>query len=459
MSEIKDLTQGNILRQLMQLAMPIMATSFVQMAYTMADMAWLGRAGSEEVAAVGTASFFMWLGLSLLLMTKVGAEVTIAQALGKKDRKKAGLFAENTVALSFVLSVLYGAILFVWAEPIISFFQLNHPLVEQKAASYLKVIGVGMVFIMGNPTFSGIFNGVGNSRTPFVFNAVGLVLNILLDPLLIFGWGNTVPAMGAEGAAIATVLTQVFVGALFVYRLTGSRNPFGGKLWRIPAKAFAKPIFDIGLPVALYASLFAIFAMIIARQVAQWGAESVAVQSVGTHIESISWMTAQGLGTALASFVGQNFGAGRFDRIRRGFFITMTVMSTIGLVVTIAFEFFGVPIFGLFIPEKEAQLLGSLYLQIIGVSQLFMIWEIVCEGLFSGLGKSRIPSIIGIVFTGLRVPVALLLVEVFGMGIESVWWTISISSLFKGGIMVAWSVLEMRKPVTEAAPILEVAYT
>ena len=125
MKGTKNLTQGPILRQLFTLAMPIMATSFIQMAYSLTDMAWVGRLGSEAIAAVGSVGILTWMSTAIALLNKVGAEVNVGQAIGAQDEQAARNFASNNITLALLISVLWGAILFIFARPIISIYELQ----------------------------------------------------------------------------------------------------------------------------------------------------------------------------------------------------------------------------------------------------------------------------------------------------------------------------------------------
>ncbi|GKU25735.1 MATE family efflux transporter [Clostridium folliculivorans] len=443
------LTEGNIVKTLIQLSLPIMGTSFIQMAYNMTDMLWLGNYGSKAVAAVGTAGFFSWFGNSLVLISKTGAEVGVAQALGKNENSEAKKIINNSIKLNLIIAVLYGVILILLRKPLIDFFKLGDSDVIHMADIFLIISSLGMVFTFVNPILTGIFNASGESKIPFLINTVGLVYNMVLDPILIFGLGP-VPEMGVTGAAISTVTAQMVVTLLFLYALKNRKDAFLKiKLFEKLDINSIKKILRLGLPVAMQNGLFSIFAMFIARIIAVYGSTAIAVQKVGAQIEAISWMTAGGLSTALSAFVGQNFGAKKWDRIFKGYFATMLLASAIGFFATLLLVFGGKAIFGVFIPEAEAISLGKMYLRILGYSQLFMCIEITTSGAFNGLGKTIYPSITGIVLTGARIPLAIILSAPNMLGLNGVWWSISISSILKGiiltGIFTAVVLVPKRK--------------
>lgn len=430
------LTEGNIFKALVSLALPIMATSFLQIAYNMTDMIWIGRVGSKAVAGVGTAGFFTWLGMAFILIPKIGAEIGIAQSIGKEDGDKARSYAQNTIQLNILLGLLYGATLILFRKPLIAFFNLGDESVISMATSYLIIVGLGINFYFINPVFTGIYNGYGNSKTPFLFNTVGLAANMVLDPLLIFGVGP-IPAMGVQGAALATVASQLTVTLIFIYNIKKLTIFKGVNILNMPDMDMMRWILKLGLPVALQNGLFSIFAMFLARIIAQWGPTPIAVQRVGSQIEAISWMTAGGFSTALGTFVGQNFGAGKWDRIQKGYYNALLIVGGIGVGATVLLVFGARPVFSIFIPEEEAIRQGAVYLRILGLSQLFMCVEIATAGAFNGLGRTIPPSIIGILFNGLRVPVSMIVSAEHLLGLNGVWWTVSVSSMFKGLILLA----------------------
>ena len=176
--------------------------------------------------------------------------------------------------------------------------------------------------------------------------------------------------------------------------------------------------------------------MVIARIVAGFGDSAVAVQKVGSQIESISWMTSDGFAAAVNSFIAQNFGAGNAARAKKGYRCSMVVVLLWGVFCTIVLIVFPAPIFRIFIPEADVLPMGVAYLQILGVSQLFMCMEITTAGAFSGLGRTLPPSVVSITLTTARIPLALLLIST-PLGLNGIWWSITISSIFKGLVLTA----------------------
>lgn len=441
---MNNLTEGNILKALFKLAIPIMGTSFVQMAYNMTDLIWVGRIGSRAVAAVGTAGFYTWLAMAFILIPKIGAEVGVAQSAGKNDMKEAKVYIKHSLQMIMAIAIFYGLVLLSFRKPLIGFFDLGEIDVINDAITYLAIISFGIIFYFINPVFTAIFNGYGESRTPFKINSIGLIINMILDPLLILGIGP-IPKLEVAGAAIATVIAQATVTLIFIITARKRADLFSElHLLSSPDMDHIKRIVKLGLPVALQSGFFTAIAMVIARIIAQWGPIPIAVQKVGSQIEAISWMTAGGFQTAMSTFVGQNYGARKWTRVFRGYFTGLTIMSVIGIIASLLLIFAARPLFSIFVPgEEETISYGIVYLRILGLSQLFICIESTTAGAFNGLGKTVPPSIIGIFFNALRIPAALFLSST-SLGLDGVWWSISISGILKGLVLTIWYLVMLR---------------
>lgn len=438
-----NLLEGNILPALSALALPIMATSLIQMAYNLIDMIWIGKIGASAVASVGAAGMFMWLSNGLATLAKMGGQIKVGHALGAQKKEDAASYAQRSIQMGIVFAIGFGILSVVFADEMIGFFQLNSAQVIQDAKLYLMITCGLVIFSFMNQIFTGILTAMGNSRTSFIATGIGLVLNIVLDPLFIFGFG-AIPPMGVAGAAIATVLAQLVVMLLFLHTILRDTVLFSNiHILHSYSSQHTMEIFRIGLPSAVQSMLFSGISMVIARLIAGWGDAAVAVQKVGSQIESISWMTAEGYAAALNSFVAQNHGAKNTDRIREGYRLSMIVMLSWGVFCSFVLIVFPQLIFQVFIQEAEVLPMGVDYLRILGVSQLFMCMEITTAGAFSGLGKTLPPSIVSITLTGARIPMAILLGR--WLGLNGVWWAITISSIGKGIVLLGWFLKDMKR--------------
>lgn len=446
MNKNLNLTEGNISSTIIKLALPIMGTSFIQMAYNLTDILWLGQLSTKALAAAGTVGFFMWFGAGLILISQVGVGVGVSQSYGKNEIHKSKLYVSNGVQLDIVIALLYSLFLYFLRYRIIGFFNIDDVHVFDMAIEYLEIISMGMIFYFINPIFSTTLNSSGNSITPFRVNTIGLFFNMILDPLLIFGIGP-IKGFGIRGAAVATVLAQAVVTVIFI--IIGKKNDTLYSHVRLINKIdleYIKKITKLGLPAFFQTSAHAGIGMILTRIVAEFGAVAIAVQTVGSQIESISWMTSEGFSAAISAFVGQNYGAEKYDRIKEGYKKGMKIVGSIGIFATLLLIFAAKPLFKIFTPE-DAQAIeeGIKYLRILGLCQFFMGVEIGTAGAFNGLGKTFIPAIVGVSFNVLRIPMAIILSKSNALGLTGVWWSITTSSILKGIVLPAWFTNTLKK--------------
>ena len=433
MQSVKNLTEGSIRKQLFNLAIPSRGRSFVQMAYSLTDMAWVGRIGSEAVAAIGAVGILTWMLQSFSLLNKVGAEVTVGQSIGSGNQQEAKAYAAHNLTLALIFSLMWGVIFFSLATPIVSLYKLS-PEISAKAVEYLRIVSTAFPFVFLASAFTGVHNAAGLSKIPFYISGAGLALNMLLDPLfiLLFGWGTA-------GAAYATWLSQCMVILLFVYQLK-VRN----KLWDdfhffVPLKwKYTLKVVRIGIPVALLNSFFAVINMLMGRTASTYGGHyGLVALTTGGQIEAIAWNTSQGFSTALSAFTAQNYAARKRNRVEAAYRTTLMMTSIFGVFCTFLYVFYGNEIFSIVVPEREAYMAGGLFLRIDGYSMMFLMLEITMQGLFYGIGRTVPPAVTSIVFNTLRLPLAMLLGAI-GLGIEGVWWAICISSILKGIVSFIW---------------------
>jgi Na+-driven multidrug efflux pump len=207
------------------------------------------------------------------------------------------------------------------------------------------------------------------------------------------------------------------------------------KLFNKPCIKTIKKIIKIGIPPFAQVGLHSVIAMVITKILASFGPVAIAVQSIGSQIESITWMTADGFSAAISAFIGQNFGAGKVKRIKDGYVQGIQILGGIGILTTLILIFGSEILFSIFVPDDPVAIKeGIKYLKILGLSQFFMTIEIGTTGAFNGLGKTLLPTVNGTVLNGLRIPAALILSKTI-LGLSGVWWAISLSSILKGAIL------------------------
>ena len=429
-----NLTNGPILRTLAELALPIMASSFLSTAYNITDMAWIGMLGSKAVAGVGVGGMYVWLSQGFSSLARMGGQVNMAQSLGKGNQKSAAFFAQVALQLTLVFALLVAAVSLIFTDPLLRFFTLTDAKTYDSARIYMQITCGLIIFSFFTQVLTGLFTAQGDSKTPLKANFFGLVLNMILDPILILGVGPF-PRLEVIGAAVATVTAQIVVFLILVtgiIRDQGESNVLRQmRIFTWPELSYLKKVFQIGIPTALQGSIYCIISMILTRMVSGFGAGAIAVQRVGGQIEALSWNMADGFGSALNAFMGQNYGAKKTDRIKRGYQISIRLMVAWTTVITIAFLFFPKPISSLFFHEEEVIRLSIDYLQVIGFSEILLSVEMLTIGALSGLGRTKLCSIISILLTVMRIPLAMLLSGT-SLGLNGIWWAITLSSVSKG---------------------------
>ena len=427
-----NLTKGPILKTLTKLAIPIMASSFLGTLYNITDMAWIGLLGSKSVAGVGVGGMFTWLSQGLAAMARMGGQVQVAQCIGRGERDRAHGFAQAAVQLATLMGMAYAVISLVFTRQMVAFFQLTDPEAQTAALSYTKIACGLIVFSFLTLTMTGLYTAQGDSKTPFLANLIGLVTNMILDPVLILGPGPF-PKLGVVGAAIATVTAQSIVMMMMILGVIIQKKENVLKGIRLTAKIpkeYLGGLCRIGIPTAIQGMAYCAISMVLTRMVSAYGAEAVDTQRVGGQIESISWNTADGFAAALNAFIAQNYGAGKMDRVRKGYRASLWTVGIWGLLISFVFICFPKAIADIFFHEPKAVATAVGYLVIIGFSEAFMCVELTTVGALSGLGRTRLCSIISIAFTSARIPLAIILGGLIGL--SGIWWALSITSIIKG---------------------------
>lgn len=427
-----NLTKGPILKTLTKLAIPIMASSFLGTLYNITDMAWIGLLGSKAVAGVGVGGMFTWLSQGLAAMARMGGQVQVAQCIGRGERDRAHGFAQAAVQLATLMGMAYAVISLLFTRQMVTFFQLTDPEAQIAALSYTKIACGLIVFSFLTLTMTGLYTAQGDSKTPFLANLIGLVTNMILDPVLILGPGPF-PKLGVVGAAIATVTAQAIVMTIMILGVIIQKKENVLKGIRLTAKIpkeYLGGLCRIGIPTAIQGMAYCAISMVLTRMVSAYGAEAVATQRVGGQIESISWNTADGFAAALNAFIAQNYGAGKMERVRKGYRASLWTVGIWGLLISFVFICFPQAIADIFFHEPKAVATAVGYLVIIGFSEAFMCVELTTVGALSGLGRTRLCSIISIAFTSARIPLAIILGGLIGL--SGIWWALSITSIIKG---------------------------
>ena len=416
-----NLTKGPILKTLTKLAVPIMASSFLGTLYNITDMAWIGLLGSRAVAGVGVGGMFTWLSQGLAAMARMGGQVHVAQCIGRGDREKAHGFAQAAVQLAAFMGMAYAILSLLFTRQMVGFFQLADAQAHAAAMSYTRIACGLIVFSFMTLTLTGLYTAQGDSKTPFIANLVR-ILRV-----------GMFPKLGVVGAAIATVTAQAIVMSIMIVGIVIQKKENVLKGTRLLAKIpweYLQGICKIGIPTAIQGMAYCAISMVLTRMISGYGAEAVATQRVGGQIESISWNTADGFAAALNAFIAQNYGAGKNDRVKKGYKASLWTVGIWGLLISAVFICIPEPIARIFFHEPKAIATSVEYLIIIGFSEAFMCVELTTVGALSGLGRTRLCSIISIAFTSARIPLSIILGGI--MGLDGIWWAISSTSIVKG---------------------------
>lgn len=434
-----DILHGPIKTVLLTLATPIILSNFIQTLLGIVDMIWIGKLGGEAVSAIGTAGFYINLANALTTLVAVGTGIKVAHAIGENNIKKRDSYIINGVVMSFVLSLLFVGIVFLFTDALIAFYGMNHPAIEAMAKSYLRTSLIGVPFLFLVTILITILTSFGETKTTFKANSIGLIFNIIVDPLFIFGFG-IIPKMGVNGAALATNLARILIFLVLVLNLNVEIKE------SLKTKLNYKRMLEVikmSLPVTIQRMTFIYISMVMAKIIVSFGTDYIAVQKIGVQIESISYVSIGGLQGAFAAFVGQNYGSQNFKRIQKAYHEALKMVFVFALIVSAIFILFPQEIFRIFIQDEAIIQGGIQYMQAIGFSQLFMCIELLTVGAFNGVGKTYIPPISSIILTLARIPLALMLSS--RMGVLGVWWSISISSMLKGSLLFVWFHKYIRK--------------
>ncbi|WP_117594959.1 MATE family efflux transporter [Haloprofundus halophilus] len=456
-----DLTSGGIVKPLFYLSLPIVLTNLMQTAYNLADTFWLGQYDTAALAAISFAFPMVFLLISIGTGFSVAGSVLVAQHTGANDEEKAEYAASQTVTFSLLAALVLGLVGFVFVEQLLSVFGAS-PEVLPMATSYMQVISLGLMFMFGFFVFVALMRGYGDTVTPMLVMFGSVVLNIFLDPFLIFGFDdNPLFAMlGAEslqttlfaatgytgsgitGAAVATIFSRALALAVgLAIMFNGTRGVEIHLRDMAPNFGYARKLLAIGLPASVEGSGRAISINLLLIVVGLFSTNVVAAYGVGTRVLSVIFLPALAVARGVETMTGQNIGANKPDRAEKAAnsaALTMfVVLSALGVLT-----WFGArPIVGVFTDNQEVISIGAEFLRyvaptfgFIGIVQSFV-------GSFRGAGKTVVAAVISVSMLGLvRLPVAFFGAADFGLGLGSsgIWLGFAVSNVVGGVIAILW---------------------
>lgn len=415
---------NNHTKQLIKLALPVILSLLLQMAYNMIDLFWVGRISSDAVAAVGSAVFFVHLGVALCSIVSIGALIKIAQAVGAKDSEMQNKYAAASMILGLGIGVAYVIILLLFSNQLIAFLKIEDIWVNEMAVLYLRIIALGLLISYFNIIFTAILNAHGKTKLSFKAVLCGNIINLILDPIFIFVFD-----WGIAGAAWATIVAWS-VSFLYFYGIIYRQKLIAFDFKKIKLKTYTA-LLRVGSASATQRILFTLIAIILGKIVASFGSDAIAAQKIGLQVESLTFMIIAGIQESLAIMVGHAHGSKRILDIRHLYYSALKIGGVIAICTTILFLSFPSQLIGIFVDNPETIEIGKYYILIVGFSQIFMALEMITGGAFNGQGLTHYSATISIIFTTLRIPLAVYLSST-SLGIYGVWLSISITSVIKG---------------------------
>ncbi len=429
------ITSGPISRTVFSLAVPVLLGMFMEFALSSTDYYWVGRLGPTAQDAVTSSMVIMWTIYAMITIISVGITALVARYVGAGDLSKVTYYIKQGMALSVSLGFVFAVVGFILAPYLLSFMDAG-PKTLELAVPYLRIFFVSSVFFFWQDTMYAVFRASGDTKTPTLVGIGSVLLNIGLDPVLIFGLGPF-PALGVTGASLATAI------AIFLASLTITFLMLRGKLGYRVEKAFAvKPhagtmlkIARIGLPISSQQLVFVVVYWFLIKIVHAFGETAGAAMGIGNRMESFSYLMCYGFSVAASTMVGQNLGAKKPDRAARCAWGAVGIAIGITFVISIMFIVFPRTIASIFTDNDEVLRIAADYLIILGISQTAMALEIVLEGAFGGAGDTVPPMLVMVPTSLARIPLAYLLAFNLDWGINGVWWTLTFTSIVKGAIL------------------------
>lgn len=421
--QVKDLTKGSIGRELLYLALPLMLANLVNIAYNMIDMFYIGQSGDEALSAVGTAGLYLWLASSVVFFSKQGMETLLSQSIGRGSIFESRNVMKTGITLNVIISTVYSLFVLVFATPLIHVFHLDSEVINSMGITYLRIASIAIWFMMINQNLMSVFQSRGQTKQVLVYNAIGLIFNIILDPILIMTLG-----LGAAGAAIATVIANLIVFVISAVSLLKFERQFEEKAMFI--KSIALKILRLSFPTGSYNVFFTFIAMLVSTYAITYGDNVIAAQRIGSQVESLSWMFASGLGIACSVFTGQNYGAKNKQRIDTAYKYLFRFSTLYGIFLLWLFIAKAEPMMRIFTSSDEIVQIGVVYFYCLSFAQVFTLYEGIASGYFNGYGFTKIPSFFSISGNVLRLVLVIALSKVFGL--NGIWFAIGISGIYRG---------------------------
>lgn len=430
--------EGSVLRALLRLAVPVVLANVLQTGYQLTDAFWVGRLGAAAVAAVSVSFPITFLMIAIGGGLAVAGATLTAQYFGAGNQAMVDHVAAQTMMMVIGVSVVLSSAGFVLAPLILHVLGVA-PEVYVEALGFLRISFVGLIFVFAFAVFQALMRGVGKAMAPLFIVIGTVVLNFMLDPLFVFGWGP-VPGAGVKGAAMATLTTQ-FLATLvaLVLLLRGTYGIAIRPRGLRPDPGYIKRAFLLGFPASIELSARALGLVILSLLVAQFGTVTLAAYGIGSNLLQVVSIPALGLSTAAASLVGQNIGAGQVQRAAR---ITM-LAAVLGFVVLSAVGMVGfagaLTIVRFFVPGVPAvEMQGVDFIRISAPAWGFIALQLTIVSTFRASGNMLAAMVLALASQWmLQFPLAYALSRPQLLGAGGLWWSFPVTNVVTA--VVAWT--------------------
>lgn len=432
------ITDGSLVGATLALAMPMLLSAVLQNVQSLIDLFWVGRLGHEAVAAVAMAATILMLLYPMLMGLSTGTVALVSRAVGSGRMEEASAAATQSLLLSLVLGTLSALVGWFAAAPLFKLLGAE-PDVARDGIVYLRIFLAGSftvyLLFIGNAALQ----GAGDAHTPMYVMMAANLLNIVLDPLLIFGIGPF-PRMGVAGAAMATVISQALAASIALRVLLRGRSGVHARpaYWK-PDLGMSWRILRIGIPGSGQMLSRSLMSLVLMGIVATSGTAAVAAYGTGLRFHYIILMPAFALGGAAATMMGQNLGAGKPARARKAVWVATWMDVGIMVLSSVALILLAPNLIALFNRDPEVVNIGARYLRIVSVFYVFAALGIVIGRGLNGAGDTVGPMVITIAaLWGLQVPLAAWLSRMVTPPTDGVWWAISAAFVAQGLMVVLW---------------------
>jgi putative MATE family efflux protein len=429
---MRDLTQGREGRGIFRFAAPMLVGQLFQQLYTFVDQIIVGRyLGKEALASVGASFPILFTLIALIIGVATGGTIVISQFFGARDFNRVKRAIDTIFIVMGIMAVIMTVVGVTFSEEIFRLIRLPEELM-QNANTYFTIYVSGLVVFFGYNSVAAVLRGLGDSLTPLYFLILATILNIGLDLLFIVKLG-----MGVEGAALATIIAQgtAFIVAVFYLNSNHELIKFNFREFAFDRQIFRQSL-RIGLPTGLQQTFVALGMMTLMGIVNGFGTDVVAAYTAAGRLDSLAIIPSMVFSHALSTFVGQNIGAGKIGRVKRGLSRTLLMASGVALAITLLLILLKIPLMGLFTSDKAVIRIGGEYLTIVTSFYLLFTWMFVYGGVMRGAGDTLVPMFLTLFSLWIiRIPAAVFLsqetVHLFGLsvrgaglGASGIWWSI-----------------------------------